>query len=574
MGLYFLYDSLKYPSTGAEFAMIYKKAMTVFIQKAFRINNKHPMTCANFGSYFLPRKAWSTIDTLARKAIEFTDVNAVASDGWYLLARKEHHQQPPELQKAFDYYNRADNARGGGDRGFPPAKFGAAQIQILNGNSDDAKFRVEKIIQHTKALEAMVVLGTMYAHEVFASQGSADKSAERKKAISYLEAARLAWKDPKKNVAADTTLLINLSRLYENDQPERSLQCLLEVQQVLVTEPPGEKGSDEAPVDERRPEVVEDESTRAKKRERLPPQLLSNIGCFEYQVEKYEDAKVTFQAALNACVKLSDKDKQLDTDPLVTSISYNLARAYEASGSLEEAKQVYEGLLTRHPDYTDAQMRLAYIALRQDPTDEGPKAMASLYQSNSANMEVRSLYGWFLSKAKRRAANIAEDQEQRHFKHTLQHYDKHDQYALTGMGNLYLTTAREMRRDSEQDKEKRRKTYEKAIEFYQKALQLDPKNAYAAQGIGIALADDKKDFPSAVQIFSKVKDTVRDASVYINLGHVYGELKQFSRAIESVSHLRCRNQLVLTLPFSMKRLWPRIVHRIRKFLLVSAKSGF
>jgi RNA polymerase-associated protein CTR9 len=118
-------------------------------------------------------------------------------------------------------------------------------------------------------------------------------------------------------------------------------------------------------------------------------------------------------------------------------------------------------------------------------------------------------------------------------------YDKHDIYALTGMGNLYLVLAREMRRDTDQDKEKRHKTYEKAVEFYQKALQLDPKNAFAAQGIGIALAEDKRDFSAAVQIFSKVRDTIKESSVLINLGHIYGELKQYARAIDNVSSARC-----------------------------------
>ena len=224
----------------------------------------------------------------------------------------------------------------------------------------------------------------------------------------------------------------------------------------------------------------------------------------------------------------------MDTDALATTISYNLARTYEASGLLDEAKVVYEGIVERHADYTDARTRLAYIELRQNPTEDGPKAMATLYETDSANLEVRSLFGWYLSRSKKRTMNLAEDQEQRHYKHTLQQYDKHDRYSLTGMGNLYLTTAREMRRDSEQERSKRSKTYEKAVEFYDKALQLDPKNAYAAQGIAIALIEDKKDLTGAVQIFSKIRDTVREASVYINLGHVFCDLKQYSRSIESV----------------------------------------
>jgi RNA polymerase-associated protein CTR9 len=100
------------------------------------------------------------------------------------------------------------------------------------------------------------------------------------------------------------------------------------------------------------------------------------------------------------------------------------------------------------------------------------------------------------------------------------------------MGNLYLMTAREMKRETDQEKQKRSNMYIKAVEFFDKALQLDPKNAYAAQGIAIALVEDKKDFKTALSIFIKVRDTVKDPSVFVNLGHIFAELKQYSKAIE------------------------------------------
>ena len=530
LGIYCLSESYNYSHKEPEFATLYRRAVAGYIQKAFSIDHEYALTCVIFGAYFLSRKSWAIVEGLSRRAIELTDVNAIASDSWFLLARKEHEQQPPNLQKAGDFYNKADNARGGGDRGFLPAKFGITQIQILNGDLDGAKFRLEKIIQHTKNVEAMVLLGSLYAQDVFANQFAAvkdDRSNLLKKAISLLEAARLAWKDPKKTAIPDSAVLYCLSRLYETDQPEKSLQCLQEAQQMAENELPE---SVKALYDD-----IEDEQLRADRlREHLTPQILNNIGCFLYHAENFEDAKESFQTALTACMKSSEQEEGFDTDALVTTISYNLARTYEAAGLLDEARAVYEGLLKRHEDYIDAQIRLALIELRQNPTVDGPKAMATLYEMDSSNLEVRSLYGWYLSRSKKRALNIAEDQEQRHYKHTLQLHDKHDQYSLSGMGNLYLIMAREMRRDTDQDKEKRRKTYEKAVEFYIKAIQLDPKNAYAAQGVAIALAEDKKDFTTAIQLFSKIKETIKDASVFINLGHVYGELKQYSRAIESV----------------------------------------
>lgn len=528
LGLYYINKSSNYATTDPAFGPVFKKAMTQYTQKAFKLDKEMPLACATFGSFFLLRKVWPTVENLARKAIEMTDVNAVASDGWYLLARKEHYQDSPDLAKANDYYGRADAARGGGDKGFLPARFGMAQIQVLLGDKDGAKFRLEKIVQQSKSIEAMMLLGALHAEDVFANQATGskeDKAAEAKKAIVLLETVRLAWKDQHKNLTPDYSVLVYLARLYEVDQPEKSLQCLLQVEQMSINDLPNKDSPEDA---------ESEEAFTAQLREQLSPQLLNNIGCFQYQAEKHDIARGFFQTALNACVKAGEKEEKIDTDALVTTISYNLARTYEAGGLLDEAKQVYEGLLARHDDYVDARARLAYIALRQHPTDIGPKAMVALYETDSTNLEVRCLFGWYLSRSKKRTANIAEDQEQRHYKHTLQHYDKHDRYCLTGMGNLYLTMARESRRETEQDRDKRRKTYEKAAEFYDKALQLDPRNAYAAQGIAIALVEDRKENATAVQIFTRIRDTVRDSSVLVNLGHVYAELRQYTKSIESV----------------------------------------
>ncbi|THC92632.1 hypothetical protein EYZ11_007889 [Aspergillus tanneri] len=522
LAVYYLYDSSRHSTTDPAFGSLYKVAMTQYTQKAFKLDKSYPMTCALFGGYFLLRKSYSTVDALARKAIERTDVMQIASDGWYLLGRKAHYEG--DVARATEYYNRSDQARGGSDKGYLPAKFGAVQMQVSNKDYDGAKFRLEKIIQQSKNSECMTLLGALLAEEVFAAQNSSikeDKSAEAKKATGLLESVRALWKDEGKNLSPDES--------------------------VLLAEVPDEARSQD---------LEDDEQMKAALRANLPPQLLNNIGCFLYQAEKADQGRTMFQAALDACVRSQEKDSEHDTDALVTTISYNLGRAYEALDMPEEAKKVYEGLLERHADYTEANARLTYIALRQSPTDEGPKKMAKLYEADSANLEVRALFGWYLSKSKKRTANLAEDQEQRHYKHTLQYFDKHDRYSLTGMGNVHLLTARDMRRETDQEKEKRRKMYERAVEFFDKALHLDPRNAYAAQGIAIALVDDKKDYSGAVHIFSKIRDTLRDASVYLNLGHVYAELRQYTRSIEhyeaALSKDRARDAQILA---CLGRVW-------------------
>ncbi|KAF2714852.1 hypothetical protein K504DRAFT_486655 [Pleomassaria siparia CBS 279.74] len=526
MGVYNLHLTAQLPPSDPNFLSLVKKALTQYITPSFQQDNSYPLSCATLGGWYVVRKAFDNVEKLSRRAIELTDVGAVASDGWYQLARKEHHED--NTAKAIDYYTKADQARGGDDRGYIPAKFGSAQMRVLMQDYDGAKFRLEKILQQQPTLEAQILLGTLYAEDVFAAQASnsqEDKSGELKKALKYLEDVTKAWKDPKRNLSPDQSVLLNLARLYETDHPDKSLKCLEEVEQLELAAIP----------EDDYPEDIEDEGLlKDALRELLPPQLLNNMGCFQYQAGKYPEARLLFQTALNASVKASsrDDDEPIDTDALVTSISYNLGRTYEADNLLDDAKGVFEGLLNRQPGYIDARIRLAYIALRQSPNDAGPVAVSKLFKENDDNVEVRALYGWYISRSKKKTLSFAEDQEQRHYKHTLQKFDKHDRYSLTGMGNISLTIAREMRRDTEQDKEKRRKTYERAIEFFDKVLQLDPKNAYAAQGIAIALVEDKKDYNTALQIFTKVKETLKDYTVYMNLGHTFCEVKQYAKAIE------------------------------------------
>ena len=526
LGLYYLDASGHVPTNGPEFIRLYKKAMTEYTQKSFKLDRDLPLTCATFANYFLSAKQMKNVDALSHKAIQYTDVNAIASDGWYLLARKEHYDG--DADRAGDYYRRADDARGGTERGYLPAKFGAAQLSVLKGDLGESKLRLEKMIQQSKNYEAMVLLGTIYAEEVFANLDATvkeDKSAEAKKAMNLLESARTSWKDPKKNLSPDAAVLLNLARLYEAEFPEKSRQCLEQVEQLEL---------DQVPQSEYPADTEDAAAVRTALRRFLPPQLLNNLGCFHSQAGSHELASQMFEAALSACVRIGEDDQE-DSDALVTTISFNLGRSYESRGLMDKATEVYEGLLKRHGDYTDARARLAYLKLRNNPNKEGPDAVAKLYQDNPNDLEVRSLYGWFLGRvnANKRPSNMSEDPEYRHHKKTLQNYDKHDRYALVAMGNMHLMTAREMRRETDSEKQKRSAAYSKAVEFFDKALQLDPKNAYAAQGIAIALVEDRKDYKNALQIFVKVRETVKDAHVHVNLGHIYAELKQFTKAIES-----------------------------------------
>lgn len=531
IGLYYLDASSGIPVQSPEFIRLYKKAITEYIQKSFKLDSNFPLTCATFAGYFMSRESFPEVDSLSNKAIQYTDLNIIASDGWYLLGRKEHYAG--NLDRASDCYRRADDARGGRDSGYLPAKFGAAQLFILQNDIGEAKLRLEKMVQHSRNYEAKTLLSTLLAEEAVGNHYAApknDKSAHR--AIQLLESVRASWKDSESTHLPDAAVLLNLSRLYETEYPDKALQCLLQMEQLEI---------DRIAELEDHIDVKESSKTQTDLRNALRhfsrPQLTNNIGCFYFQANNYELASEMFEAALRGCMRLGEEDDDADTDidALITTISFNLGRSYEARDLTDQAVEVYERLLNQHDNYTDALTRLSYIKLCQSPRDKGPDSVAKLYEDNSTDLEVRALYGWYLGKvnSRRRLDNIAEDPELRHYKHTLQYHDQHDRYALVGMGSLYLQSAREMRRGTDQEKQKRSAMYGKAVKFFEKVLQLDPQNAYAAQGIAIALIDDKKDLQNALPILHEVRDTIKDAYVYVNIGHVYSEMRQYSKAIES-----------------------------------------
>ncbi|KAL9093171.1 MAG: hypothetical protein Q9159_000348 [Coniocarpon cinnabarinum] len=561
LGLYYLWKSSKMSTDDPEFAKMYKRSILEYTQKVFKTDNNFPLANATFGSYFFSQgtaQAMEKVEKTARKAIDLTDATPVASDGWYLLARKEHQSGDPT--KALEFYQRADAARGGAEQdsanrnqGYVPAKFGIAQIRMMQGDYKGAERVLDRIDPQTtkskqRNIETFAILGLLAAEEVFnpppAPVEANDKSAfeERqrtlaKRALEYLGTAQRSWNNAKKSQKPDVSVLLNLARLYESysvgehgmlithGNASKALECLLQVQEIEMNEYS----------DEDRPEDPDElASWRDALSEQLSPQLLNNVGCFQFRNEKFVEAQDMFQKASKACTKL-EGEAGADADALLTTIMFNLGRSLEALRNFEQAREVYESVLQRHNDYLDARVRLAFITLILDPGEENRnKTLKFLHDENSSDMEVRALWGWYLRKSKRRNPKLNEDVEQRHFKRSLQNYNQpHDQYSLTAMGNIVLVHAREdLRQDSQ--KQQRKDEYDRAMLFFQKALQYDKGNAYAAQGLAIWLIEDQKNYSEALQVLTIVKDAIaKDFSVHLNLGHLYCELKQYSRAIES-----------------------------------------
>jgi RNA polymerase-associated protein CTR9 len=132
-------------------------------------------------------------------------------------------------------------------------------------------------------------------------------------------------------------------------------------------------------------------------------------------------------------------------------------------------------------------------------------------------------------------ATINEKLCKRSYEKVLKDCDKNNIYTHIALGNYHAAAAREMKQDK--SRQQREESYKLAVNFYSQALRRDPTNGYAANGLAITIAE-KGHLEQARDLFNQVRETtVSNASVWVNLAHIYVELKQFKQAIVMVTCL-------------------------------------
>lgn len=96
------------------------------------------------------------------------------------------------------------------------------------------------------------------------------------------------------------------------------------------------------------------EALRLSEREKggkVDARLVNNIGALQHISGRYDSARSLYERSLmDATSSGSPADENAST-----TILYNLARLYEDQGDEIAAKNAYEKLLSRHPEYTDGE---------------------------------------------------------------------------------------------------------------------------------------------------------------------------------------------------------------------------
>ena len=122
----------------------------------------------------------------------------------------------------------------------------------------------------------------------------------------------------------DVEMHLELGRLWQSDSVENAIQAY---EQAVTL------------------------SKKRKDASSLDPRIINNIAALHHIDGKFESARTLYEEALGEfAVSGTDDDA---SDAASTTILYNLARVYEDAGESTMAKEAYDKLLTRHPEYID-----------------------------------------------------------------------------------------------------------------------------------------------------------------------------------------------------------------------------
>ena len=255
----------------------------------------------------------------------------------------------------------------------------------------------------------------------------------------------------------------------------------------------------------------------------VPPEIVNNIGALYHKLGQLDLAQKSYDLSLFRCQHESSLQDDSYFSTLSVTIRYNLARLHEALYQTDSAESIYKSILKDHPNYIDCYLRLGCMARDREQIYEASHWFKEALQIDHDHPDPWSLIGnLHLSKSEFGPG-------QKKFELILQRpQTSQDQYSSLSLGNVWLQTLYQPMKD--RSKEKRHQ--DRALNCFRDVLKRNPRNLFAANGIGAVLAH-KGFIQEARSIFAQVRDATADIpDVWLNLAHIFVEQKQFVSAIQ------------------------------------------
>jgi len=445
------------------------------LSKAYTIDSTNPMVLNHLANHFFFKKDYHKVQHLALHAFHNTENEAMRAESCYQLARAFHVQG--DYDQAFQYYYQATQFA---TPTFVLPHFGLGQMYVYRGDTENASQCFEKVLKAQPGnYETMKILGSLYA--------SSDNEEKREIAKSHLRKVTEQFPE-------DVEAWIELAQILEQTDLDASLQSYKTATRIL---------QDKVEAD-------------------VPPEILNNVGSLHFRLNKLQDAKECFETALDRAKAEAEDDERYYSQIAIT-IRYNLARINEALCQHDTSERLYKDILMECPNYIDCYLRLGCMARDRGQIYEASDKFKDALQISNEDPDAWSLIGNL------HLAKMEWGPGQKKFERILkQPTTSNDAYSHIALGNVWLQTLHQ----PSKDKEKERKYQDRAISMYKQVLRNDPRNIWAANGIGAVLAH-KGCISDARDIFAQVREATADfCDVWLNIAHIYVEQKQYISAIQ------------------------------------------
>lgn len=426
------------------------------LQRAYQLQPDNAATLLRLSDRLFFQSNHDAALTLAERALKSADTMAIQAEAHYQIGRAHH--AAGKFDQAHDAYQRCLQI----NEHHSLARYGLGQMQLQRSDMSSAEATFQRVLEkQPKCVEVLRALGYLHAR-LPNTKAKALEYYEKEMQVISDEAASDAveWFD-------DANLFLESGLLYEATNAKRARKAYGVAARIM----------------QRTQEDI--------------PELWNNLGALS-QLSGCDESVVfsEYQKAAQKCTQaLSDARQQKsanETQRLESSlvtITYNTARFYERCGMWSHAEKLYQQLVQDVPSYVDARLRLAHIAYFCHSDASGALSLIS----QVIELDSKKPAAWLMrGNIEYQRKNV--QQARRAFEHVLKDIAKHDIYALCSLGNYYLAAGKSEanRASANQDKKTKElaaQNYKRAVEFFDKCLQLDERCASAAHGMAIAMAE-------------------------------------------------------------------------------------
>ncbi|KAL9264331.1 CTR9-like protein [Drosera capensis] len=459
------------------------------MQHAFEIYPYSPQALNYLANHFFFTGQHFLVEQLTETALAVTNHCPTKAHSYYNLARSYHSKE--DYEKAGRFYM-ASVKEINNPQEFVLPYYGLGQVQLKSGDFTSALYNFEKVLEVSpEDCETLKAVGHIYAQ-----QQQFDKAKNVLKKVTKIN-------------PHDPQAFLDLAELVMSSDARAALDAYKTACNII-----------------------------RKAGGNVPLELLNNIGVLQFERGEFELAEQTFKEALgtDVWVALMDNQKYIDACADMRHI-----KDVQIFDHLEE-----EGLpvdivwskvsilfnLGRYPEYVDAFLRLAAIAKARNDIQLSIEMVGEALKVKEKCPNALSLLGnlelkndeWVKAKETFRAASEAAG--------------GNDSYASLCLGNWnYFAALRNEKRSS-----KLEATHlEKAKELFLNVLNKNNANLYAANGVGLVLAE-KGQFDAAKDVFSQVQEAsigtthAQMPDAWMNFGHVNFAQGSFEDAVHMYEH--------------------------------------